>query len=436
MIFSSLLGHTHEVFDLVRAATLPADRLMNTYFRSHKYLGSTDRKFVAETAYGTLRHMRRLEMIVDHALENSALDPANRSLFSVFAYAKLIARDPQADVDGLLPLIKGKRTKKLISAIVKNLDDKLPLPEDPQLRIGIEHSVPDWLVRRLVADFSLEEAERICASMNVPAPTTLRTNTLKTSREALKMAFEIHGVQATETVYSPLGLRLNKRIGMFNIIEFHRGMFEMQDEGSQILVQMIDPKPTDKVLDACAGAGGKTLALAAHMNNRGEILATDIQLYRLEELKERSRRAGVHNIRIRQVDSLRRLEQSYYDSFDVVLVDAPCSGLGTMRRNPGMKWMVSEAMMNELAAKQRSILALASEYVKPGSYLYYATCTFLREENEDVVNWFLSEYPQFKVVKPKLIKGIETTSEGYVRLLPHVHGTDGFFIAAIKRASR
>jgi 16S rRNA (cytosine967-C5)-methyltransferase len=191
------------------------------------------------------------------------------------------------------------------------------------------------------------------------------------------------------------------------------------------------------VLDVCAGAGGKTLEFAAIMKNRGEIHATDINAFRLEELKKRSRRAGASNVRVREIEDVHDLEDQFKDSFDVVFVDAPCSGLGTIRRNPGMKWMVTEETVNEVSAKQRAILDACAALVKPGGRLVYVTCTLLRQENEDVVESFLSAHQDclpFSLESSAARLGLDHAMSGpWLKLFPHVHGTDGFFCAVLQK---
>jgi 16S rRNA (cytosine967-C5)-methyltransferase len=212
----------------------------------------------------------------------------------------------------------------------------------------------------------------------------------------------------------------------------------VQDEGSQLLPLLIDPKPNTRLLDACAGAGGKTLGFAAIMKNRGEIYATDTNGYRLRELKRRMRRAGAFNIRPMEVAGLGDLAQKYDSYFDIVFVDAPCSGLGTIRRNPGMKWTVTEETVDEVSEKQLAILRECAPLVKPGGRLIYATCTLLRQENEDVIDKFMGEFQNFSPVSPEAMLeklGVKrAVAERSVKLLPHVHGTDGFFCAFLERA--
>ena len=295
------------------------------------------------------------------------------------------------------------------------------------------------MVRRLLYEYGHEESENIMRSLNEPAPLTLRVNLLKSTVEKCQEDLKKQEIESARTSISPSGLQITKRINVFSLKTFQDGDFEVQDEGSQILPLLIDPKPTAKVLDACAGAGGKTLGFAAIMKNRGEIFATDNNGYRLKELKKRSRRAGAFNIRPLEVATVGDLPDKLKNYFDVVFVDAPCSGLGTIRRNPGMKWTVTEETVSEVSAKQTEILRQCIALVKPGGRLVYATCTLLRQENEDVVNQFVGANPDFSFVNPEpmLSKlGIKKAVSGnFIKLLPHIHGTDGFFCAVMVKSS-
>ena len=298
-------------------------------------------------------------------------------------------------------------------------------------------SFQPWMVQELVARYGASEAERLCQCLNQQAPLTIRTNTLKTDRDRLRALLHSSGIESRPAPYSPLGLALVKRLNVFTLEEFRQGLFEVQDEGSQLVPLFMDPKPTMRVLDACAGSGGKALELSALMKNRGEIVATDISARRLEELRRRARRAGAHNIRVRDIDSTGTTLAQAKEVFDIVLLDAPCSGSGTLRRNPGLKWTVSEASVKELVEKQSSLLAATARLVKPGGVVWYTTCSLLRSENEGVVEQFLTGQPSFTVLNPSAMLerlGLpDALSGSYIQLLPHRHGTDGFFCAALQR---
>jgi 16S rRNA (cytosine967-C5)-methyltransferase len=442
MQLSSLLGHVQELLGNIRASSKPADSLMDAFFRSHKYLGSHDRRFIAETTYGTLRHLRRCEFIVQSAIGANAENVSREDglMLLPIAYLAAIDRRPltAADVSSQL---SSMALKKGMVAILKTLSDGVSIPQkEVAEQIGIEYSYPDWMIRRMLYEYGHEETEKICKSLNEPAPLTLRVNLLKTTVEQCQEELKKQEIEGSRTATSPYGLQITKRINVFSLQAFQDGFFEVQDEGSQILPLLIDPKPTAKVLDACAGAGGKTLGFAAIMKNRGEIFATDTNGYRLKELKKRSRRAGAFNIRPLEVASIGDLPDKFHDYFDVVFVDAPCSGLGTIRRNPGMKWTVTEETVKEVSEKQSEILRQCAPLVKPGGRLVYATCTLLRQENEDVVKQFVEANPGFGFVNPERMLekiGLKQASSGnFIKLLPHIHSTDGFFCAVLERISR
>lgn len=440
MKLSSLLGHTREVLQLVRDSGRPADQLIDSFFRSHKYLGSHDRRFVAETTYGTLRHLRKCETVLLLALGSHAegMLPEDGFLLLAVTYLVLIDRRTPLNLADVSEAVKSGRLRPHLQLFMQALP-QITIPEsaDPVERIGLKYSFPDWMVRRFLDQYGESETEQICQSLNGQAPLTLRVNTLKTTVEDCRKSLSEEDIQTEPTHLSPFGLLVSKRMNVFQLQAFRDGFFEVQDEGSQLLPFLIDPKPTAKVLDACAGAGGKTLELSALMKNRGEIVASDVHSTRLEELRRRTRRAGASNVRIRRVDDVAELTDRHCDYFDVVLLDAPCSGIGTLRRNPGMKWVVTEQTVHEVAQKQLHILEAGAQLVKPGGIVAYATCTLFREENEDIVEKFVSTHPDFEVVRPPLDESkfdLTPFSEGmYTKLFPHRDGTDGFFIAVIKK---
>ncbi len=442
MKLSSLLGHTREVLQLVRDSGRPADNLIDTFFRSHKYLGSHDRRFVAETTYGTLRHLRKCETILLQALgaQSEGILPEDGFLLLAVTFLTVVDRRTPVNVVDVSEAMKSGRLRPFLHSIMQTIPQvTLPDAVDPVERIGLQYSFPDWIVRRFLEQYGEAETEQICESLNVQAPLTLRVNTLKTTVEECQKSLSEEGIQTQFTRLSPFGLIVSKRMNVFQLQAFRDGFFEVQDEGSQLLPFLIDPKPTAKVLDACAGAGGKTLELSALMKNRGEIVATDVHSTRLEELRRRMRRAGVSNVRIRRVEDVSDLTDRHRDYFDVVLLDAPCSGIGTLRRNPGMKWVVSEETVSEVAEKQLHILETSAQLVKPGGIVAYATCTLFREENEGIVEQFLSAHPAFALERPPLADSkfdLTPFTEGkYTKLFPHREGTDGFFIAVIRRGS-
>jgi 16S rRNA (cytosine967-C5)-methyltransferase len=293
------------------------------------------------------------------------------------------------------------------------------------------------MVQRLLDQYGEQETILLCRSLNGQASLSLRVNVLKSSVEECQDALKTEGVATERTKLSPFGLTVPKRINIFQLQAFRDGFFEVQDEGSQMLPYLLDPKPTAKVLDACAGAGGKTLELAAIMKNRGEIVAADVHSFRLDQLRKRAQRAGVSNVRIRHVQDIGDLAEQYTGYFDIVLIDAPCSGIGTLRRNPGMKWMVTEETIREVSEKQLHILEACVPFVKIGGRVAYATCTLFREENESVVESFLEKHADFTLDDPPLDRAKFDFSPykvgRYIKLSPHRDGTDGFFIAVMMK---
>jgi 16S rRNA (cytosine967-C5)-methyltransferase len=437
----SLLGHTQELLGIIFKSNRPADSLIDTYFRSRKYLGSHDRRFIAETTYGTLRCLRKCEYHLTTAFAGISDNLLNddKIVLLIIAYLSFEGKIQEITPEMLLPRLTRMQTKENVALLLTNLVKPTTiLAESVVQKIGIEYSFPDWMVERFVEQYGESEAEKICSSLNEQAPLTLRVNTLKASVEQCQEELRKQGVETTRTSLSPIGLNITKRINVFSLPVFRDGWFEVQDEGSQLLPIILDPKPNAKVLDVCAGAGGKTLELAALMKNRGEIFATDINGFRLEELRKRSKRAGVQNVRVQEIESIEELADRYTDFFDIVFVDAPCSGLGTIRRNPGMKWMVTEQTVNEVSEKQKAILHSSAQLVKAKGRLVYATCTLLKQENEEVIEEFLMLHPEFSIVKlnadmplVQSMGGISTDS--FLKLFPHIHRTDGFFCTILKK---
>jgi 16S rRNA (cytosine967-C5)-methyltransferase len=306
-------------------------------------------------------------------------------------------------------------------------------------RFAIEASVPDFLAPKLLAEIGDAEVQAFTDAINTRAPLTARTNTLQVTREELAAQLAKEDVQTTPTPLSPFGLFLDTRVNVYSLEAFKAGLFEVQDEGSQLLGMLVDAPPR-KVVDACAGAGGKTLQLAAQMKNRGEVFALDVDERRLEDLKQRARRAGVHNVRVQVIPPGPEAEEALSKlkgGAERVLVDAPCSGTGTFRRKPDGRYRLTEALLAEHVEKQKVLLARFSTLVKPGGRLIYGTCSLLSEENEGVVKDFVASHPDFEVVPVTKWLGDElaakTTRDGMLRLFPHRHGTDGFFGAVMTR---
>jgi 16S rRNA (cytosine967-C5)-methyltransferase len=321
------------------------------------------------------------------------------------------------------------------------LPGNLAAPADPIDALAVETSLPRWLAARWAEQLGPDETRKLAAALNQRAPLTVRANLLKNTRDELRAILEAEGARVEPTRWSPHALTFTGRTNVFALKAFKAGRFEVQDEGSQLVAEACGAKPGQLVVDACAGAGGKALALAAHMANRGKIIACDRDGRRLDELRLRARRDGVHNWEARTVPEGPAGEPRLDDvrgKADVVLVDAPCSGLGALRRNPDARWRMDEAEVDSFPPRQREILTRYAALVRPGGLLVYATCSISRRENEQVRAAFVAYHPEFGAVAPADLLGHERASAlgasaQDVQLLPHRHGTDGFYIAGMRR---
>jgi 16S rRNA (cytosine967-C5)-methyltransferase len=305
------------------------------------------------------------------------------------------------------------------------------------LSLSMQAELPEWIINKLRTHRSDEEIRTLGLSMQNPAPLDLRVNTMRSNRGELIQGLQAEGVEATPTPWSPIGLRVKGKPHLNRSPLFTTGRFEVQDEGSQLLGYLLAPKRNDMVVDFCAGAGGKTLMLGAMMNSQGRLYAWDVSEKRLANLKPRMARSGLSNVQPQLIahendNKIKRLA----GKIDRVLVDAPCSGLGTLRRNPDLKFRQSEQSLIELTQKQAAILDSACKLVKVGGRLVYATCSILHEENLGIVEPFLAQHPEFKLLPASEAlaqQKIALETGDYLQLTPAIHGTDGFFAAVLER---
>jgi 16S rRNA (cytosine967-C5)-methyltransferase len=407
-----MLAHAAAVVEKLLSFSGPADETLSAYFRQHRDLGPKERAFVAEAAFAVLRRKRSLEAAVGSAA------PAALVAAAAMRVLGLSARALEGLVDGALAQrVRGFRAETLV----------------PAARVDL----PDWLWDRLADEHGTEEALRIAQGMLNAAPLDLRVNLARAARDEVRARLAADGIEAAPTPYSPAGLRLAAKPPINRHTLFKQGLIEVQDEGSQLLAWLLAPRRGEMVADYCAGAGGKTLALAMLMRGSGRIYAMDVSSKRLAALAPRAARAGVtsvHTLALSGESDARAKRLA--GKMDRVLVDAPCSGFGTLRRNPDLKWRHGPQAIVQLAAKQRSILAAASRLLKPGGRLVYATCSVLREENEAVAGDFQASHPQFaprSCGELLAAQRIVLDTGPCLRLWPHLHGTDGFFAAAFER---
>ena len=421
-----------ELLAEIEAQPRPADAVASEFFRKRRFIGSKDRVAVAESVYGVLRHWGRLCWWLDRAKHERDA--------RAFAIAELVLSDRLKEQDVETLFSGGKYAPWPLSdterALVRALETHtLDHPQQPD---GVRSEVPEWAepgLRQSLGEHFTEEMRAMLA----PAPVDLRVNPVKAARAQARKALEAAGVKAEPTALSPLGLRLQGRVAVAQLQPFKDGWIEVQDEGSQLVALIADARPGHQVVDFCAGAGGKTLAIAAGMANKGRVVAADVLERRLERARERFRRAGLHNIETRALSNERDpWVKRHKGKFDRVVVDAPCSGTGTWRRNPDARWRLLGPGIAELLVLQRNILDSACRLVKPGGRLVYATCSLLAEENQGQVESFLATHPEFRLVPlaeawPQKLGPVP--GEGaYLSLSPARNGTDGFFAAVLERA--
>jgi 16S rRNA (cytosine967-C5)-methyltransferase len=421
-----------DILAAIDTGERPADDVAADYFRRRRYIGAKDRAHVAGHVYTVLRHRPALDWwIAKHAV---AIEPRSRVLAALALTEGWCSQTIVSCCDGdrFRPARLSQAEERLVHGLAKHT---LRHPEMPR---AVVNDLPEWLLPHFERVFG-KDLEREMAALNAGAPIDLRVNLLKADREMARRALSLEGVSAEPTPWSPLGLRLAERVQLGGLATFKDGLVEVQDEGSQIAALLVDARPGMRVVDFCAGAGGKTLALAAQMANRGKLVACDVSARRLEKGTRRLRRAGVANAEQRALTSERdKWVKRHAGDFDRVLVDAPCLGTGTWRRNPGDKWRVTSEELAGLIVRQQQILNSAARLVRPGGRLVYATCSVLHEENEAQADAFLAATPEFSVVPAAdvwhgAIGGVAPGGERYLRLTPARHGTDGFFVAIFER---
>ncbi len=404
-----------HALSIVLPLTAPADRLLSNFFRANPRLGQRDRALIADTVYAILRRRRYVELLAPQGR------PRDWALLGLNRLQGVTLRE-------LEPLLRGREHEWL--AQTRSLEsESLPLP--------VRLDLPDWLAESLVGEWGEAETIELARALCTPAPPDLRVNTFLTTRAQVLDEFRREGLDAEPTPYSPIGVRLASKLALQRHRLFLNGAVEVQDEGSQLLGLLVEPRRTDMVVDFCAGAGGKALLLGAAMQSRGRVYAFDVADKRLARLRPRLARSGLSNIHPQRLADEKDIRvKRLAGKIDRVLVDAPCSGLGTLRRNPDLKWRQTRQSVNEMTAKQAAILGAAAALLKPGGRLVYATCSLLRQENEAIVAAFLASHPQFTPVDAAAILrrlGIGLDTGTHLRLLPHRHGTDGFFAAVMQR---
>ncbi len=414
----ALLDACSELVRLTLKFDHPADAVVSRFFRDHRGLGPRERATLAETVYTVLRK----KLLFDHCAPSGS-GPKERRLAILGFYGP------------------GDFLRSALSEQEKNWLDQCEKIHVADLMERHRHNLPDWLVQPLKEQAG-DGFWPLVESLNKGAGLDLRVNALNAKRADVQKELAQAGIKALATPYSPWGLRIAGKPAVNKLDAFTRGAFEVQDEGSQLLVMLLDAKRGEMVVDFCAGAGGKTLAIGATMRSTGRLYAFDTSAHRLAALKPRLARSGLSNVHPAAIaherdERIKRLA----GKIDRVLVDAPCSGLGTLRRNPDLKWRQNMEAVAEMATKQSAILASAARLLKSGGRLVYATCSPLPQENEEVAKIFSEASADFLALDPAQILTELKLNDAqslcqrapngvnYLRLWPHLHATDGFFAA-------
>ncbi len=411
MQLSSLLGHSAELVRIIRKSPQPGDTIASEYFRSKKYLGSTDRRFISGLVFHTLRTLSLSEAIATHL--------------------------------GLEDVVHGAH-------LLMDNSENVDLSFINDLPLHVQVNTQDWLLTSTQRRWPTDAAE-VWRAMMQSAPLVLRVNLRRATREAIIKHLTAEGIECTAGPLSPAAIVVHQRVNLQQHPLYLGGMVEVQDEGSQLVAYACAPAETDHILDACAGAGGKSLHLADLQNDKGRITAHDIEWNRLKEVPTRANRAGIRSVWA-SVDEKRPTRRSSKDiaHYDIVLIDAPCSGMGTVRRLPMVKWRLTPQTLERHAKKQLSVLEQYAPHVREGGILVYATCSILPEENENVVAAFLQAHPEFVPdplpagVIPSGVEGknreMDETSSGHSVISsfsfqadPFHYGTDGLFMARMRR---
>ena len=405
--------------------SLPADAVLNAYFRGRRYIGAKDRRAIGDAVFQTLRQ----RATIDWLLANPGGLPANNRFRALWTFALHGDAAPEA----LAAACDGAR------------HHPAPLTEDEARRVRIidllhdvppsladQTSFPDWLAPEIERQFGAATWPEMIAFTQA-APVDLRVNTLKATREEAAAALAAAGVEAAPTPHSPVGLRLASRANIAGLAAYREGLVEVQDESSQLAALLAGAKPGMRVLDLCAGAGGKSLALAAAMGNRGGILACDTEAKRLARLSPRLARSGARIVKTQVLGK----SEAALGQFDRVLIDAPCSGSGTWRRHPDAKWRLTPEKLDEYRAAQAALLREAAAHVRPNGRLVYAVCSILPSEGADQVAAFLSATKGWRTIPAdrawREALGTKAPFDGpYMLLTPHRHRTDGFFAAVLE----
>ena len=441
-----------DILNRIKKADLHPDRLLTDSFKRYRHLTSLDRSFLTELTYGVIRWEGKLDWVIQQfskmPFEKIELETLNVLRLGLYQLLFLSRTPSSAAVNESVELakrIRGKGGAGFVNAILRSAirqKDEIHYPDiskNPALHISVVQSHPIWLVQRWIKEMGIEETLKICLFNNQISPLTLRTNTLKIDRKMLMEKMQGKELNPSPTPYSEEGILLTDPPPTSELPFFKEGFYIIQDESSQLVAFLMDPKPGEQILDACAAPGGKTTHMAQMMGNQGKIYTLDISREKFVLIEEMSRRLGIKIVETIKGNAAKPLSIPQGLKFDRILADVPCSGFGTLRRNPDLKWRRGEGDIKRLSELQFSILENLSFYMKEGGVLIYSTCTIFHEENEDVIEKFLGEHPEFqldRIDKVLLEKYHIFIQNRYFKTFPPKDEMDGFFVARMIKGNR
>jgi len=406
-------------------------------------LERVDKALVTEIVNGTLRNLTRIDWIISRFIKMKSIDPWIEDIIRCGIYQILfLDRIPDSAVCNesaeLARKYGNEGTVRLVNGVLRNISrnkENLEYPDKSKNAasyLSVFYTHPEWIVKKWIRDYGMEFTEALLKANNEKPPFTIRCNRLKIEKKRLLSILAEEGIECTDGSYNEEAIHIRGTSSIEAKESFRKGYYQVQDESSMLVAHIVEPKPGDKVLDICSAPGGKTTHMAELMDNKGEIVARDVYGHKLRLVEENCARLGISIVRTELFDAMVK-DQGSIGKYDRVLLDAPCSGFGVIRRKPDLRWKKDPKNLKELVDMQKRILELASGYVKPGGKLIYSTCTINRAENLDVVKDFLSNNPQFHMesimgLVPEKLEN-DSAHMGYLELYPNVHGTDGFFIA-------
>jgi 16S rRNA (cytosine967-C5)-methyltransferase len=440
-----------DILNRIEQADVHPDRLLTDSFKRYRYFTSLDRAFLTELTYGVIRWKGKLDWVLRHfskipfeKIESGTLNILRLGLYQILFLSRTPSSAAVNESVELEKRIRGRGGAGFVNGVLRSTlrqKDEIRYPEiseDQALHISVVHSHPLWLVQRWVKEMGVEETLRTCKFNNQVSSLRLRTNTLKVNRKDLIEKLREKELKPVPTTFSEDGIVLQDAPPTSELPLLQGGLYIIQDEASQLVTSILDPKPGERILDACAAPGGKTTHMAQNMENRGDIYALDLSKGKLDRIEEMCQRLGIKIVKTIKGNAAGPLPLPQALRFDRILADVPCSGFGTLRKNPDLKWRRGEKDIKRLSELQFSILDNLSAYVTEGGVLTYSTCTVFHEENEDVVERFLEGHPAFQLDRMDQVlpeKYHPFIQDGYFKTFPPKNEMDGFFAARLNKSA-